>query len=251
MKRVLLVIGLVVSSIMFLIMLRGVLFISLDGIALLPIFGGLCYIFATKLIYRDEEIGSHIGWVLIVNGITFIVLPLCLPSLGVFGTPEIVISVVLLGSGAVLVVRGRRIRASERSRAVAGYNEAIELAPDSADAYYNRGDAYDEIGEYGKAIADYNRAIELDPNHTSAHYNRGCAYGEIGEYDKAILDYNKVIELNPRDVLAYYNRGRAYREKGKVPEAVSDLETCVELSTDPELTKDAKQALHGIRSASE
>lgn len=112
MKRVLLVIGLVVSSIMFLVMLRGVLFISLDGILLLPIFGGLCYIFTRKLIYRDKEIGSHIGWVLIVNGIILTVLPLCLPSLGVFGTPEIVICVVLLGSGVALVVRSRRIRAS-------------------------------------------------------------------------------------------------------------------------------------------
>ena len=126
---------------------------------------------------------------------------------------------------------------------IADYSKAIELAPDSADVYYNRGDAYDEMGEYGKAIADYNKAIELDPNHTLAYYNRGCAYGEIGAYDKAIADYNKAIELNPNDALAYYNRGLAYREKGEVPKVVSDLEKCIGLSTEPELTKDAKQAL--------
>jgi uncharacterized membrane protein YhaH (DUF805 family)/regulator of sirC expression with transglutaminase-like and TPR domain len=131
----------------------------------------------------------------------------------------------------------------EGGKAIADYNSAIELAPDSADTYYNRGDAYDEIGEYGKAIADYSKAIELDPNHASAYYNRGCAYGELGAYDKAIADYSKAIELNPKDSLAYYNRGLAYSKRGEVPKAVSDLVKCIELSTDPELAKDAQEAL--------
>ncbi|OGO03722.1 MAG: hypothetical protein A2Y60_04025 [Chloroflexi bacterium RBG_13_54_9] len=131
----------------------------------------------------------------------------------------------------------------ESDNSVADRNEAIELAPDSADAYHNRGDAYDQMGEYGKAIADYNKAIELDPNYASAYYNRGCAYGEIGAYDKAVADYNKAIELNPNDSLAYYNRGLAHSKRGEVSKAVSDLVKCIELSTDPELSKDAQQAL--------
>jgi len=135
----------------------------------------------------------------------------------------------------------------ESGKAIADYSEAIEVAPDSADAYYNRGDAYDEMGEYGKAIADYSKAIELDPNHASAYYNRGCAYGEIGAYDKAIPDYNKAIELNPNDSWAYYNRGLAYSRRGEAPKAVSDLVKCIELSTDPELAKDAQEALSEIK----
>ncbi len=135
------------------------------------------------------------------------------------------------------------------SNSIADYSKAIEFAPHSADVYFNRADAYDELGEYGKAIADYNKAIELDPNHASAYFNRGCAYGEIGAYDKAILDYNKAIELNPNNALAYYNRGLAYREKGEVSKAVSDLEKFINLSTDPELIKDAQQALHEIKNS--
>lgn len=137
----------------------------------------------------------------------------------------------------------------EISKAVADYDRAIESAPDSADAYYNRGDAYDEIGEYDRAIADYNRAIQLDPNHARAYYNRGCAYGEIGAYDKAIADYNRAIELNPLDSLAYYNRGLAYGKRLQVSEATGDLEKCIAMSTDPELTKDARRALDDLRSS--
>jgi uncharacterized membrane protein YhaH (DUF805 family)/regulator of sirC expression with transglutaminase-like and TPR domain len=137
----------------------------------------------------------------------------------------------------------------DSGNSIVDYNKTIELAPDSADAYYNRGDAYDQMGEYGKAIADYNKAIELDPNHASAYYNRGCAYGEIGAYDKAIADYNKAIELNPNDSLAYYNRGLACSKRGEVPKAVNDLEKCIELSTDPELIKDAQKALSEIKNS--
>ena len=136
-------------------------------------------------------------------------------------------------------------------RTTADYDKVIELNPDNADAYFNRGDAYDQIGEYDKAIDDYNKAIELEPNNADAYCNRGCAYGEIGEYGKAIADYNKAIELDPNAALPYYNRGLAYQEKGEVPKAVSDLEKCIGLSTDPELTDDAQQTLYEIRNSPE
>lgn len=127
------------------------------------------------------------------------------------------------------------------------FDKAIELNPDNADAYFNRGDAYGEIGEYEKAIADYSKAIELKPSDASAYFNRGDAYGEIGEYGKAIVDYSKAIELNPGDADTYYNRGLAYQEKGEVPKAVSDIEKCIGLSTDRELTKAAQQTLRKIK----
>jgi endogenous inhibitor of DNA gyrase (YacG/DUF329 family) len=146
-----------------------------------------------------------------------------------------------------LFIENKSAIQDERGRTTADYGKAIELNPSNADAYYERGDAYDELGEYEKAIADYNTAIELDPNHALAYYNRGCAYGEMGEYGKAIADYNKAIELDPNDAHAHYNRGVAYREKGEAPKAVSDMEKCIRLSTDPELTEAAQQALYEIK----
>ena len=42
---------------------------------------------------------------------------------------------------------------------------AIDLRPDDAKTYYNRGDAYQaNRGEFDKAINDYNMAIELKPD---------------------------------------------------------------------------------------
>ena len=59
-------------------------------------------------------------------------------------------------------------------------------------------DAYSSKGEHDRAIEDYSRAIELDPEYAPAYYNRGNAYSDKGEYDRAIEDLNRAIELDPR-----------------------------------------------------
>ena len=56
------------------------------------------------------------------------------------------------------------------------YSKALELSPEYALVYSNRGDAYIELGEYQKAIDDCTEAIKLDPVFAFAYYNRGIAY---------------------------------------------------------------------------
>ena len=41
------------------------------------------------------------------------------------------------------------------------------------------------------------KAIELNPNDAKAYYNRGLAKSDLQDYKGAIADFNKAIELNP------------------------------------------------------
>ncbi len=70
-----------------------------------------------------------------------------------------------------------------------------------------------KVEGYWKAIDDYTKAIKLNPQDAAAYYNRGIAYDDLGEYQKAIDDYTKAIELAPQDASAYYYRGIAYGGK--------------------------------------
>jgi tetratricopeptide (TPR) repeat protein len=153
----------------------------------------------------------------------------------------------ICGTWFFLLIENHSFMRDEHGRTMTDYDKLIELDPDNAAAYCERGDFYYEMDEYDKAVTDYNKAIELAPNDANAYYNRGCAYGETGEYDKAIADYDKAIELDPSDANTYYDRGLAYHEKGEVPKTVSDLEKCIALSSDPELTEDARQALYEMK----
>jgi tetratricopeptide (TPR) repeat protein len=109
-------------------------------------------------------------------------------------------------------------------------NEAIELNPNIAQAYYNRGTAYGKLKEHEEAIEDYNKALELNPEYAAAYNNRGTAYGELKQYEEAIEDYNKAIELNPNIAQGYNNRGNAYGKLKQYEEAIEDYNKAIELN---------------------
>ena len=115
-------------------------------------------------------------------------------------------------------------------RAISDHNKAIELNSDFADAYNNRGAAYINKEDYDRAISDCNKAIELNPNYAIAYSNRGIAYNSKGDYDRAISDHNKAIELAPDYAIAYNSRGAAYGNKGDYGRAISDCNKAIELS---------------------
>ena len=152
-------------------------------------------------------------------------------------------------------------------RAIADFDEAIRLNP-SADAFYNRANAYAELGQYDRAIADFDKAIRLNPKSAAAIEKRAAviaiksgrggeqtgaiadvdeatrlnakdagtladranAYYTKGDYDRAMADYDALISLNPRDADALRNRGDAYRNKGNYDRAIADFDEVIRLN---------------------
>jgi tetratricopeptide (TPR) repeat protein len=107
-------------------------------------------------------------------------------------------------------------------KAVADYTEAIRLKPDDADAFNNRGIAYDQLKQYDKAIADLTEVIRLKPDFALAFNNRGNVYNELKQYDKAIADYTEAIRLKPDFAQALCNRGHTYDDLKQYDKAVTD-----------------------------
>ena len=70
-----------------------------------------------------------------------------------------------------------------------------------------------EMDKLGSAIDDYDEAIRLDPQFASAYYNRGLAYQRLGQSERAIKDFNEAIRLNPQYAAAYNNRANDKGEK--------------------------------------
>ena len=68
---------------------------------------------------------------------------------------------------------------------------------------------------FDNAINDLTKAIELKPNNASAYINRGSAHYEKAEFNRAIADFTRAIELNPKSALAYCNLGWTYEAIGR------------------------------------
>ena len=81
-------------------------------------------------------------------------------------------------------------------------------------AYYNRGKAYRNIGQYQRAIENFTEAIRLQPDYADAYNSRGLVYGKLGQQQHIIEDFSEVIRLKPNDVNPYSIRGLAYFKQG-------------------------------------
>ena len=68
------------------------------------------------------------------------------------------------------------------------------MNPDFSIAYYNRGSAYIDTGEYDRAIADFDRALALSPKNADVYYDRGLAYDGKLHYDLTIEQLTRILE---------------------------------------------------------
>ncbi len=80
--------------------------------------------------------------------------------------------------------------------AIKDYDKAIEIDPENAMAYNNRGNVKQYLRDLQGAIQDYDKAIEIDPNYATAYNNRGIAKQAQGDLQGAIQDYPK-LDLDP------------------------------------------------------
>ncbi len=68
--------------------------------------------------------------------------------------------------------------------AIAAYNKALLIKPDSAEAHYNMGNALRGQGKPEEGIAAYNKALLIKPDYAEAHNNMGNALKDQGKLDE-------------------------------------------------------------------
>jgi tetratricopeptide (TPR) repeat protein len=116
--------------------------------------------------------------------------------------------------------------------AFAGFDRAVELAPDYPFALTHRGEAYRQRGNFKEALTDFNRALDLEPNFTWAWVLRGEANRQMGKANAAINDFRRAIELEPENPWPIGLRGLAYRESGQMDLALADYDQAIKLKPD-------------------
>jgi lipoprotein NlpI len=66
-------------------------------------------------------------------------------------------------------------------------------------AYHNRGNTYQDKGDYPRAIAEYNVAIKLKSDYAEAWFGRGRARFALGEFAAAVTDFTQSMKLDALD----------------------------------------------------
>ena len=136
-----------------------------------------------------------------------------------------------IASAVQLQRQGKTEAAIEKWRSIANV-AGEEDRPLQARAWASIGYLLDKgEGADWEAVLDaYTKAIELNPDYAAAYNNRGIAKSHLGQDEAALADYDRAIELNPALAVAYNNRGNANVALDRRPAAREDFETALALA---------------------
>jgi tetratricopeptide (TPR) repeat protein len=136
-----------------------------------------------------------------------------------------------------------------RESAAIATAEAGDDTAARAAAYYERGNARFDQGDYAGAVIDYGRAIGFDQRHARAFNNRGLARVALGQPDEALKDYTQAIAIDPQYVRAYRNRLPLLEQRGDLQAVAADYARLAEIDADGAADYRYRQgsALQGLR----
>jgi tetratricopeptide (TPR) repeat protein len=110
-------------------------------------------------------------------------------------------------------------RAGRFDLALPLWSRVLELAPEDAAAWSNRGNVRLGLGDALGAIADQDHSLQLEPDNVDAHLNRGTAEEALGRWEAAADDYHWILDRDPGEASALYNLGNVEGSRGDWPAA--------------------------------
>mgnify|MGYP002621652886 CR=1 FL=1 len=101
----------------------------------------------------------------------------------------------------------------------------------AAQAFYDRGLAYQSMQQFNEAARDYSQALALNTlsgtYRARALYNRGLTQVNLGNQNAAMSDFSNAIQAAPDLPQAYYQRGKLLSAAGKQQQAITDFKTAI------------------------
>ncbi len=104
------------------------------------------------------------------------------------------------GSAAMDLLYRRGSDALEESEpgvAVEHFTALVDHAPDFAEGYHGRANAYFNLGYIGPALDDLRRTLELEPRHFQALFGLGNVMESLERPQDALEVYEAVLEIYP------------------------------------------------------
>jgi tetratricopeptide (TPR) repeat protein len=128
--------------------------------------------------------------------------------------------------GATLMKDGKN------EEAIAHYQTALAIRPNSVDAHVNLATALTRLGKLNEAAEHYQIALQLQPNNADAHTNFGALLAAVGHVPEAIEHYQKALAINPDHVETEYNLGVALARQGQLNAAMTHYRNALALAPD-------------------
>lgn len=97
------------------------------------------------------------------------------------------------------------VQRSDWPAAAQAFQEAVQLAPGSAQAWYNLANARTRVGDPQRALPAALRALRIDPEWPNLQVLAGNIHAELSQFPAAMECYVTAVEQNPVHMIAHVN----------------------------------------------
>jgi tetratricopeptide (TPR) repeat protein len=122
------------------------------------------------------------------------------------------------------------IQRGEYSAALEAYQNAIEVAPDDAEATLMVGVMYEALGGIQEAEEQYAKAEAIYGSRALLLAARAQQYNLLGWHEQAAADSLAAIELNDSLAHPYCTLGSAYEGLQEMRQAIDAFQTCADMA---------------------
>ena len=131
-------------------------------------------------------------------------------------------------SARALQSLAKALRASRQlPRAAETLQRAIQVAPSDAASWYQSAMLAAELGRTGETIEKMQKAIALDPDLPGEYTTLAGFHAAARQMDRAEAALREALRVDPYDAAAWDLAGRALAEKSQFPEALYDFEKAI------------------------
>jgi len=131
-----------------------------------------------------------------------------------------------INHGSVLSLKGKF------DLALKSFEKAIELKPDSFEAWSNKGSTLNNLGRYDEALEAVEKAIELKKDNVNAWFTKCASLFYLCRYNEALKASEKTIELKSDNAEAWSNKGITLIKLNRHNEAIKTYEKAREFNPD-------------------
>ncbi|MDP8206331.1 MAG: tetratricopeptide repeat protein [Candidatus Electryonea clarkiae] len=115
--------------------------------------------------------------------------------------------------------------------AIQDLRKAVKIKSGYSEAWRQLGICYSKIDSFSLGVEALNEAIRLKPDFWEAIFARALAYHRDKKDSLAILDYNRVIEISPELIDGYLFRASSYESLGNYENALKDYSKVLEIDS--------------------
>lgn len=130
-------------------------------------------------------------------------------------------------SKRLLGLAGFYVTVERSDEAVRIAEEAVKLAPDSAEAHRVLAVSHQINLQLDEAAAEYKKTVDLDPTSKASLNTLADLTRANGKFDEALSLYDQLLKLDPKDAAATAGRVISLFELGRMDEATTALDAAL------------------------